>query len=185
MLLKANAKPKPSNAHFICLLIELKAPEVFRFRSTSNIGPKNPQGSVRHVPDQYSRCRERRYFSNTMDGQERIGVGAAGFGKASNSTLEERARRIAASDGRAEVNDLDREEARRQLSEPRSDREEPEEMIAEGDRPDAGVAPASHGKQKERIPPDDESVVPEKLVREGVEEAEFDTRVRSAENEEG
>ena len=119
-----------------------------------------------------------------MDGQERIEIGSAGFGEASNSTLEERARQIAASDGRAEVNDLDREEARRQLNEPLSDREDAEELIPEGDRPDAGVAPASLGKRKETTGPDDESVVPEKLVREGVEEAEFDTRVRSAENEE-
>jgi hypothetical protein len=119
-----------------------------------------------------------------MDGQERIEIGGAGFGEASNSTLEERARQIAASDGRAEVNDLDREEARRQLYEPLSDREDPAELIAEGDRPDAGVAPGSPGMQRERTSPDDESVVAEKLVREGVEEAEFDTRFRSAENEE-
>jgi hypothetical protein len=118
-----------------------------------------------------------------MDGQERIEIGSAGFGEASNSTLEERARQIAASDGRAEVNDLDREEARRQLNEPLSDREDAEELIPEDDRPDAGVAPSSHGKKKERTRPDDESAVPDKLVREGVEEAEFDTRVRSAESE--
>jgi hypothetical protein len=119
-----------------------------------------------------------------MDGQDRIEIGSTGFGEASNSTLEERARQIAASDGRAEVNDLDREEARRQLNEPLSEREDAGELIAEGDRPDAGVAPASLGKQKEKTRPDDESLVPEKLVREGVEEAEFDTRVHSAENEE-
>jgi hypothetical protein len=119
-----------------------------------------------------------------MDGQGRIEIGSTGFGEASNSTLEERARQIAASDGRAEVNDLDREEARRQLNEPLSEREDAEDLIAEGDRPDAGVAPASLGRQKEKTRPDDESLVPEKLVREGVEEAEFDTRVRSAENEE-
>jgi hypothetical protein len=118
-----------------------------------------------------------------MDGQERIEIGSAGFGEASNSTLEERARQIAASDGRTEVNDLDREEARRQLNDPLSDREDADELIAESDRPDAGVAPASLGMQKEKNPPDDESVVAEKLVREGVEEAEFDTRVRSAESE--
>ena len=76
-----------------------------------------------------------------------------------------------------------REEARRQLNDPLSNREDADELIAEGDRPDAGVAPASLGRQKEKTPPDDESAVAEKLVREGVEEAEFDTRVRSAENE--
>ena len=119
-----------------------------------------------------------------MDGQDRIEIGTAGFGEASNSTLEERARQIAASDGRAEVNDLDRLEARRQLNQPLADSEDAEELIAEGDRPDAGVAPASLGKRTEKTPPDDESVVPEKLVREGVEEADFDTRFRSAEDEE-
>jgi hypothetical protein len=122
-------------------------------------------------------------LARPMDGQERIEIGSAGFGEASNATLEERARQIAESDGRAEVNDLDREEARRQLNEPLSEREDAEDQIAEGDRPDAGVAPASLGKQKEKTRPDDESLVPEKLVREGVEEAEFDTRVRSAKNE--
>src|SRR5215510_9853579 len=44
MLLRANAKPKPSNARFICLLIDLNASEVFRFRSTSGIGAKPPKG---------------------------------------------------------------------------------------------------------------------------------------------
>ena len=119
-----------------------------------------------------------------MDGQERIEIGSAGFGEASNSTLEERARQIAASDGRVEVNDLDREEARRQINDPLSDREDAQDLIAEGDRPDAGVAPTSVGRQKEKMPPDDEVMVAEKLVREGLEEAEFDTRVRSAENDE-
>ena len=119
-----------------------------------------------------------------MEGQERIEINSAGLGEASNTTLEERASQIAASDGRSEVNDLDREEARRQLNEPLSDREDMEDSIAEADRPDAGVAPASFGTQKEKIPPDDEPLVSEKLVREGIEEAEFDTRVRSAENEE-
>ena len=119
-----------------------------------------------------------------MDGQERIEIGSAGFGEASTATLEERAKQIAASDGRVEVNDLDREEARRQINEPLSDREEDKDLIAEGDRPEAGVAPASVGKQKEKMPPDDESLVSEKLVLEGLEEAEFDTRVRSGENDE-
>jgi hypothetical protein len=119
-----------------------------------------------------------------MEGQERIEINSAGLGEASNTTLEERAKQIAASDGRSEVNDLDREEARRQINEPLSDGEDIKNSIAEGDRPDAGVAPASFGKQKEKTPSDDESLVAEKLVREGIEEAEFDTRVRSAENEE-
>ena len=66
-----------------------------------------------------------------MDGQERIEIGSAGFGEASNSTLTDRARQSAASDGRAEVNDLDREEARRQLNDPLSPREDADELIAE------------------------------------------------------
>ena len=46
---------------------------------------------------------------------------------------------------------------------------------AETDRPDAGVAPASAGLQARRAFPDDESTIAEDLVREGSEEAEFDT----------
>jgi hypothetical protein len=88
-----------------------------------------------------------------MDGQERIEIGSAGFGEASNSTLEERARQIAASDGRTEVNDLDHEEARRQLNNPLSDREDADELIAESDRPDAG-SPRHRcgGKRKKPLP---------------------------------
>jgi hypothetical protein len=119
-----------------------------------------------------------------MKQPKRIELGAAGFGEASQVTLEERARQIALSDGRTEVNDLDREEARRQIVDPVSDRETIADLIAEGDRPDAGVAPASTGRQKTKMPPDDESLIPEKLVREGSEEAEFDTRVHSAEGDE-
>jgi hypothetical protein len=82
-------------------------------------------------------------LNNPMKQPERIELGAAGFGEASDITLEERARQIAWSDGRTEVNDLDREEARRQIIHPIADRERREDLIAEGDRPDAGVAPAS------------------------------------------
>jgi hypothetical protein len=51
-----------------------------------------------------------------MNHPKRIEIGSAGFGEASDATLEERARQIARSDGRTEVNDLDREEARRQIT---------------------------------------------------------------------
>lgn len=116
-----------------------------------------------------------------MNESNRIEIGSAGFGEASARTLEERARQIALSDGRTEVNDLDREEARRQITDPISERETPQDFIAEGDRPDAGVAPSSTGFQMNKLPAEDESLVAENLVREGIEEAEFDTRVRSAE----
>ena len=119
-----------------------------------------------------------------MNPPNRIEIGSAGFGEASNATLEERARQIALTDGRSEVNDLDREEARRQISDPTSDRQTSEERIPETDRPDAGVAPASTGLQARRAFSDDESTIAEDLVREGSEEAEFDTRVRLAENDE-
>lgn len=115
-----------------------------------------------------------------MNESSRIEIGSAGFGEASARTLEERARQIALSDGRTEVNDLDREEARRQITDPISERDTPEDFIPEGDRPDAGVAPSSTVRMN-KLPAEDESLVGENLVREGIEEAEFDTRVRSAE----
>jgi hypothetical protein len=117
-----------------------------------------------------------------MKQPKRIELGTTGFGEANEVTLEERARQIASSDGRPEVNELDREEARRQIIDPVSDREGLVDRIAEDDRPDAGVAPGSAGSRTKRAP-DDESSISENLVREGVEEAEFDTRVRSAESE--
>jgi hypothetical protein len=119
-----------------------------------------------------------------MKRPKRIELGTAGFGEASQLTLEERARQIALSDGRTEVNDLDRQEARRQIVDPVSDRETMADSIAEGDRPDADVAPASTGRQKTKMPSDDESLISEKLLREGSEETEFDTRVQSAEGDE-
>jgi hypothetical protein len=119
-----------------------------------------------------------------MNQPQRIEIGSAGFGEANEATLEERARQIALSDGRTEVNDLDREEARRQIINPVSDPEGPEDQIAEGDRPGAGVAPTSAGTRTETISPDDESIISEILVREGLEEADFDTRVRSTEEDE-
>jgi hypothetical protein len=119
-----------------------------------------------------------------MNQPHRIEIGSAGFGEASGRTLEERARQIALSDGRTEVNDLDREEARRQITDPISDRETQQDLISEGDRPDAGVAPSSAGSRAKKVAAEDESLVAEDLVREGIEEAEFDTRVRSAEENE-
>jgi hypothetical protein len=116
-----------------------------------------------------------------MNRPHRIEIGSAGFGEGSDRDLEERARQIASSDGRTEVNQLDREEARRQIADPTSDLEPMEDSIAEGDRPDAGVAPASTGSRTERIFSDDETLISEELVREGLEEAEFDTRLRSSE----
>ena len=99
-------------------------------------------------------CKERNNLARLMDGQDRIEIGSAGFGEASNSTLEERARQIAASDGRAEVNDLDREEARRQLNEPLSDREDAEEPDCRGRstrcRCRTGVAREGEGKNDSR-----------------------------------
>lgn len=119
-----------------------------------------------------------------MNQPQRIEIGSARFGEASEATLAERARQIALSDGRTEVNDLDREEARRQIINPVVDREGPEDHFAEGDRPDAGVARVSAGTQMETISPDDESIISEILVREGLEEADFDTGVHSTEEDE-
>ncbi|HEU4679963.1 MAG TPA: hypothetical protein VFS35_10610 [Terrimicrobiaceae bacterium] len=71
------------------------------------------------------------------------------------------------------MNELDREEARRQIINPIADRDEIVDTMADDDRPDAGVAPGSSGSRTEKIAPDDESLISENLVREGVEEAEF------------
>jgi hypothetical protein len=114
-----------------------------------------------------------------MKEHSRIEIEGEGLGEVSDATLEKRASQIAHIEGREEVNDLDRSEALRNIGDPAGKDEAPEEQIAEGDRPEAGVAPASAGVQAERFELDDEANVTEDLVLEGVEEADFDTRVRS------
>lgn len=98
--------------------------------------------------------------------------------------VENRALEIARDQGRYEANELDREDSRQDILEPVVEDEFAEEQIDENDRPDAGVAPVSSGSKIERVPLEDELNVVDELVREGIEEADDNTRHHSGSNRE-
>ena len=93
--------------------------------------------------------------------------------------VEKRARQLALIAGRraGQVNDTDREEAKRELLEPIH----PTSRLADKPFPAGspwGSPPASTGRRTKRISPTDDKVSKE-LVEEGVDEAEHDQMVRA------
>jgi hypothetical protein len=92
--------------------------------------------------------------------------------------IEELAREIAHSDGRAQPNDLDRTRAHEHLigatssSQKLPTREEPGR--------DWQMPLVSTGEKAPTVRPEDDENILEKLVREGVEEADHDQRVSSS-----
>ena len=105
-----------------------------------------------------------------------------GVGTVTPQMIEERAREIARSDGRAQPNDLDRTRAREELtgttsaSEKLPTREEPGR--------DWQMPLVSTGEKAPTVRPEDDENIPEKLVQEGVEEADHDQRLSSERNKE-
>ena len=91
--------------------------------------------------------------------------------------IEERAREIARSDGRAQPNDLDRTRAREDLTgvtsraEKLPSREEPGR--------DWQMPLVSTGEKAPTVRPEDDENIPERLVHEGIEEADHDQRLSS------
>jgi hypothetical protein len=96
--------------------------------------------------------------------------------------IEERARKIAHSDGRTPPNDLDRSRAHEELtgptvgSEKRGTKEEPGR--------DWGMPLVSSGEKAPAVRPEDEGNIPDNLVKEGIEEADRDQRSRAEERKE-
>jgi hypothetical protein len=114
---------------------------------------------------------------NQTHSDGKIVCGTEGLGTVTLQMIEERAREIARGDGRVDANDLDRMNAREELtgatpgSEDSPAREEPGR--------DWGMPLASSGEKATTVRQDDENV-PEKLIRQGIEEADHDQRTRSA-----
>jgi hypothetical protein len=98
------------------------------------------------------------------------------LGTVTREMIDERAQEIARADGREEANDLDRTRAREDLtgsiagSEPRT--------VGEP-RPDWYTPRGSSVEKAPTVRPEDEANIPEKLVQEGVEEADHDQRSSS------
>jgi len=89
--------------------------------------------------------------------------------------IKERARKIARSDGRSQPNDLDRTRAREEMtgttsdSEKRPTREEPGR--------DWQMPLVSTSEKAPTVRPEDDENIPERLVQEGIEEADHDQRL--------
>ena len=103
--------------------------------------------------------------------------GSEGIGTVTPQMVEERAREIARSDGRAQPNDLDRTRAREELTGATS-RSEKTPTKEEPGR-DWEMPLVSTGEKAPTVRPEDDENIPEKLVQEGVEEADHDQRLNS------
>ena len=112
--------------------------------------------------------------------QPKILRGTEGLGTVTPQMIDERAREIASGDGRAEVNDLDRTRASEELVGPTS-RSEQLRTVGEPDR-DWYTPRGSSGEKVPTVRPEDEQNIPERLIQEGVEEADRDQRSRSGES---
>ena len=101
--------------------------------------------------------------------------GTEGIGTITPEMLEERAQEIARADGRAEANDLDRGRAREDLT-GGSEKRPTEKEIAD----DWYTPRGSSGRKASTVRPEDEENIPEKLIQEGIDEADHDQRSSSA-----
>ena len=101
-----------------------------------------------------------------------------GLGTVTPQMIEERAREIACSDGRAGPNHLDRTRAREELTGAISDSQK-HPTRAEPGR-DWQMPLVSTGEKAPTVRLEDDENIPEKLVREGVEEADHDQRLSSS-----
>jgi hypothetical protein len=107
----------------------------------------------------------------------KIRRGTEGIGTVTPQMIEERSREIARSDGRAQPNDLDRTRAREELAGAASDSEKPPTRAEPGR--DWQMPLVSTGEKTPTVRPEDDESVPEKLIHEGVEEADHDQRLSS------
>jgi hypothetical protein len=100
-----------------------------------------------------------------------------GIGTVTSQMIEERARELARSDGRAQPNDLDRTRAREELTGATSGSEKP--PTSEEPGRDWAMPLVSTGEKAPTVRPEDDENIPEKLVQEGVDEADHDQRLSS------
>ena len=115
-----------------------------------------------------------------MDEAQRTGKivrGTAGIGAVTVQMIEQRAREIARCDGRAQANDLDRSRAREELTGPTS-LSEKAPMREEPGR-DWQMPLVSSGEKARTVRPEDDENIPEKLIQQGIEEADHDQRLES------
>ena len=113
---------------------------------------------------------------NEPQPQGKILRGTEGIGTVTPEMLEERAQAIARADGRAEANDLDRTRAREDLTP--GGPEKP--ATAEAPADDWYTPRGSSRDKASRVRAEDEENIPDKLIEEGIDEADHDQRSSSA-----
>src|SRR6266513_121134 len=113
--------------------------------------------------------------------KRKILSGTGGIGTVSPQMIEERAHEIARSDGRAQPNDLDRTRAREELTGATSGSEKPPTREEPGR--DWGMPLVSSGEKAPTVRPEDDENIPDKLIQEGVDEADHDQRSSSGRGE--
>ena len=109
--------------------------------------------------------------------------GTEGLGTVTPGMIEERAHEIARGDGRAQANDLDRTRAREELTGLTSGSDKPPTREEPGR--DWQMPLVSSGEKVPTVRPEDDENIPEKLIKEGIEEADHDQRTRSGKVGEG
>lgn len=106
----------------------------------------------------------------------KIVCGTEGLGTVTAEMIEKRAREIAFSDGRNRANDLDRSNAREELTGAKLGSEGP---TKEEPGRDWEMPLVSTGEKAPTVKPEDDQSIPEELIHEGIEEADHDQRLRS------
>jgi len=118
---------------------------------------------------------------NRMEEGGRLSDRGAGIGTVTEKMVRQRAREIAVINGRSanQLLDSDIEQAQRELEGDERLASEPTnaDSLAEGER--WGVAPQSVGHEAETVRPPDEQTFAEKLVDEGVADAEHDQEIEA------
>ncbi len=111
---------------------------------------------------------------------QRIEVSGSGVGEISEADLERRARELATGDGRTEPNEVDYDHARRELHVPA---EETAETPGTGDfiaaETDLDPPPTTGHKTPNQFLENEDQNDTADLVREGLDEADHDTRTES------
>jgi hypothetical protein len=114
----------------------------------------------------------------TMDGK--LLRRTEGLGTVTPQMIEGRARELARSDGREQPNDLDRTRARDEMIGPTSGSEMPPTREEPGR--DWQMPLVSSGKKAPTVRPEDNENIPDKLIEQGIEEADHDQRLSSEKN---
>ncbi|MGE5212406.1 MAG: hypothetical protein ACM3NN_01800 [Nitrospirota bacterium] len=103
--------------------------------------------------------------------------GSDGLGTVTPEMIEDRAREIARSDGRQRANDLDRSNAREEVTGATAGSEKPPTREEPGR--DWQIPVVSTGEKASTVRPEDDENIPEKLIQQGIDEADHDQRLSS------